>query len=121
MGKSIPTLPPDQALPTALQILGKLSIIKQKLQAFYSELESTYPKQLCWERVSPTRNDAVNGDRDDSEFVFPPSLWFNDLDVASMLTLYWAILAMVSFGQQSLSKGESLTNQSPYRCRFGLA
>ena len=89
LGKSIPALPKDQALPTALQILGKLSIIKQKLQNFYTELETAYPGPLYWERIAPASS------TDDSEFVFPPALWFDNLEFASMLTLYWAINAMV--------------------------
>ena len=92
MGKSLATLPMEQVFPTSLSILGKLAIIRQKLQTFYSDLEDTYPKPLYWERVSPTRDDLVSSD---AEFVFPPALWFHDLDTASILTLYWAILTMV--------------------------
>ena len=92
LGKSVPTLPKEQVLPTALQILGKLSIIKQKLHAWYNELEEISPRPLYWERVSPTSDDVVP---QDSDLIFPPCLWFDNLDVANMLMLYWAVFAMV--------------------------
>lgn len=124
MGKSIPTLPKDQVFPTALQLLGKVSIIKQKLQAFYSELEEAYPKPLYWERVSPTSDDIVSTAPEDSEFTFPPALWFHDLETASILTLYWAILAMVSITETAgvaRSRCETRADHTSHRFRSGPA
>lgn len=100
LGKSMPALSQEQQLATAMEILGRLKIIKGKLQTFYAELEDEATGPLYWERVAPSRCDVVgmNGAADQassSDFVFPPALWFDGLEMASMLTLYWAIQAMV--------------------------
>lgn len=115
LGKSIERLPEEEVLPTALQIVGKLSIIRQKLQTFYSELEEASTKALYWERIAPPRSDALSSSSSDdyhSDFVFPPMLWFESLEAASMLSLYWAIQTMVSTTTSPKALTPTLTNST---------
>ena len=110
----IPTIPPDQILAHAFKIVKDLFDIDQRLQDFYARLETRYPKPLYWESISPGRIDAFPDiNMDSSELTFPPALAFHDLDLASILSLYWAILTMTWSGLSDIS-GLFLENGVPF-------
>ena len=90
-------------VPTALDIIDETLFIIQELQKLYNKIEEAYPRPLYWERLSATIGVIPNASIDeDSELSFPPVFCFRDSDLACILTLYWAIMAMASHGIKDL-------------------
>lgn len=99
LGRTLSTLPPDKVISTALAIISKLLVIHKQLEDFYSRLQNESPQPMYMERGLLTKSDNTAVD---PEFVFPPILWFYDLDSAATLTIYWSTLTMVSRRGQQL-------------------
>lgn len=84
-------VPPDQLLPWCLSITSDIASLIHKFDAFYSKFsESHEGVQLFWEQAEPQNGYIVDEDEPNSLLRFIPTLWFSNLDTASMFFMYCA-------------------------------
>lgn len=83
--------PLKQGLPTLFTLMSRLLDIDAELESFCRGLQSRTTCPLFWE----TRASGVFTPEDDNEPSGPSHFTFTNQKTASLLTLYWAIVAMV--------------------------
>ena len=84
-------VPHDQLLPWCLSITSDVASLIHKFDAFHSKFsESHEGVQLFWEQSEPQNGYIVDEDEPNSVLRFIPTLWFSNLDTASMFFMYCA-------------------------------
>lgn len=91
-----PKLSGEATLLNAVCIIKHIIDIDCKLQRFYSKLKASATGPLYWEQVLPAPANV------NQTLTFEPALFFHDLDQASLLGFYWAMLAMIWSGMTDL-------------------
>ena len=87
---------PHEILPTALLIIKQCWEVDRDMRTFYENLDGSIPGPLYWPEFSRTRGTA------DEKALFPISFHFPDLNIANILTIYWATSTILWSGMSQL-------------------
>jgi hypothetical protein len=95
--------PPHQFLPAVLEMIEDLLALENRMQVYYADLSRSYSEPLFWD-ISPvvTGVNDFDGSTCPSEPAIRSALHFRDVEMARILTLYWAIQSMVWSGLNDL-------------------
>lgn len=79
-------------LPTTLLIIDQCWEVDEDLRLFYNNLEKTVPGPLYWPKFSTAEEHSE----------FPISFHFSDLNMATLLMVYWSTVTMLWSGMSQL-------------------
>lgn len=94
---------PHLFLPALVEVVEEVKTLDSRLQTYYTELSDGYSGPLYWESSSAVTTLDDRGDTAgalDCGALTP--FRFRDIEMARILTLYWAMLAMVWAGLTDL-------------------
>ena len=95
--------PPHQFLPAAIEMIGDLLALENRMQMYYRDLSKSHSEPFFWE-LPPvvTGVNDLDGSTSPSQAVDRLSLHFRDVELARVLLLYWGIQSMVWSGLNDL-------------------
>ena len=105
---------PNQFFPALVEVVEEVRVLDSRLQTYYAELSSFYPGLLYWEAPSAVTildDSDKNAGVVDSNALTP--FRFRDIEMARILTLYWAMRALVWAGLTDLhATVETMSSQN---------
>ena len=99
------TTPPHQFLPAVIEMIEDLLALENRIQIYYADLSRSYSEPFFWElppAVTCVHDSDSDGSTCPSQPAFRSALYFGDIELARILTLYWAIQSMVWSGLNDL-------------------
>ena len=100
------SMSPQHLVPALMELMEELLALEHRMQAYYADLSKSCPYQLYWESTPTiTAFDELDKTSQSLEPIIGNSLQFHDIEMARILTLYWAMLSLTWSGLNDLWGG----------------
>lgn len=87
--RNLPHVPSQELLCWIIELIQDIATMINKFDTFYAEfLELNRDSLLFWEQTESDGSFVLSDDGEPSVLQFTPTLWFPDLDTASILFMY---------------------------------
>ena len=97
------SMSPQHLVPTIMELMEELLALEHRMHAYYTELSISCSGPLFWESPPPiTAIDDLTGSSQSPDPTTGIKLQFHDIEMARILTLYWAMLSMILSGLNDL-------------------